>query len=751
VNWELLYCDAITFEQCLDAGRAAEALGQYGGELLSGFYVPDAPHLERWLETERSRLRERAVSAARSLSQLAGRAHDLPEAVRWTHKAVEIAPESEQDVRRLIELMDQAGDRAGALRVYDEYARRLATDYELEPGSETQRVIERIRAHEYAGTSGGADRAGGGVVAGAGAEGSHAREREEVFRQGESAGVAVLDAPGPGTREPVRRAPAPSRAGTALRWLGGLALAALLVVVLRPLFRPATQPDRKSVAAVAPGPPTSVAVLYFQDNSRDGKLGYLAAAITNALIEELSDVRALSVVSNNGVSPYRSNTVPLDSIARVLHVGSMVGGSVESSRDSVRIRVQLIDASNGRALYSDVVTKAMGDEFGLVDGVVRDVADFLRVHLGKEIELKSWQAGTTSVEAWNLVKGADEIRDRAKRMSQAGNPGAAITTLENADAMLVRAQVLDAQWTEPLFLRSRVAEDLGWLNYSPAKPEYAVSWFEKARSFAEAALRIKSDDAALLEQRGELYYLIAQVSPAGSRGAAAADSAAERDLTAATHKDPGRARAWSQLSAILESHGEYAKAKFAAEQAYQADAYLRNSKAIMVRLFTTTFELGQDGEARKWCDEISAKNFDSTAALCRLQLMAWAYQGTPKPDEAWRVVEQSSRSDPPQILALTRPRLIMLVGAVLARAGLADSARAVIDRAAHDAASDPERAFFEAAGRSVAGQGDVALQLLQTYINESPALRNHIGQSRIFSDLRRLPAYRTLSVSRDKS
>ena len=413
----------------------------------------------------------------------------------------------------------------------------------------------------------------------------------------------------------------------------------------------------------------------------------------------------------------------------------MVGGSVESSRDSVRIRVQLIDASNGRALYSDVVTKAMGDEFALVDGVVRDVAGFSARPSGKEIELKSWQSGTASVEAWNLVKGSDEVRDRAERLSHAGNPAAAITAFQDADAMLVRAQALDPHWTEPLFLRSKVAQDLGWLNFSPAKPEYAVSWFEKARSFADAALRIMPDDAELLEQRGSLYYYIAQMSPPGSGGALAADSAAERDLTAATRKDPGRARAWSQLSGILESHGEYAKAKFAAEQAFQADAYLRDAKNIMLRLFATTFDLGQETEARKWCDKISAKYSDSASAFCKLQLMVWGSGGVPKPDEAWRVVEQSSRSDPPQILTVARPRLIMLVGAVLARAGLADSARAVIDRAARDARTDPERAYFEAAARSVAGQGAPRIAAAAVVYQREPVPEkpNVAGRRRIFS------------------
>ena len=79
--------------------------------------------------------------------------------------------------------------------------------------------------------------------------------------------------------------------------------------------------------------PTDVAVLYFDDFSLGGELEYLANGITEALIHELSQVEALRVVSRNGVKPFRDPTISLDSLARVLGVGSIVEGSVEGSGD----------------------------------------------------------------------------------------------------------------------------------------------------------------------------------------------------------------------------------------------------------------------------------------------------------------------------------------------------------------------------------------------------------------------------------
>ena len=51
------WCDAVAFEAALDAGKVAEALALYRGDLLDGFFISDAPEFERWLETERERLR----------------------------------------------------------------------------------------------------------------------------------------------------------------------------------------------------------------------------------------------------------------------------------------------------------------------------------------------------------------------------------------------------------------------------------------------------------------------------------------------------------------------------------------------------------------------------------------------------------------------------------------------------------------------------------------------------------------------
>jgi TolB-like protein len=98
-------------------------------------------------------------------------------------------------------------------------------------------------------------------------------------------------------------------------------------------------------------PKDHVAVMYLEDRSLDGQLLPIATGITEALINEFSDVRGLKVISRNGVAPYRSKAISLDSIARQLRVGSIVTGFVAPVHgDSVRIGVELVDATTGRQM-----------------------------------------------------------------------------------------------------------------------------------------------------------------------------------------------------------------------------------------------------------------------------------------------------------------------------------------------------------------------------------------------------------------
>lgn len=144
---EALWCDVCAFDHACDAGSWTEALELYQGEFLEGFFVSDAaPELEQWIDDQRVRLRRRAVEAAWCLAESSRGEGDEAAAARWGHRALSLAPDDETELRRLVTLLDGLGDRAGALQVYEDFARRLARRYEVEPSAKTQTMIEALRS-----------------------------------------------------------------------------------------------------------------------------------------------------------------------------------------------------------------------------------------------------------------------------------------------------------------------------------------------------------------------------------------------------------------------------------------------------------------------------------------------------------------------------------------------------------------------------------------------------------------------------
>ena len=142
-----LWCDATALEAALAAGDGAAALALYRGPLLDGVYVAGAAtELQDWLDRERLRLRDRAAAAADALATAAERDGRMAEALAAARRGIELAADDEAAVRRYVALLDRAGDRSGALRAYDEYARRLALELELEPAAETRALVQAIRS-----------------------------------------------------------------------------------------------------------------------------------------------------------------------------------------------------------------------------------------------------------------------------------------------------------------------------------------------------------------------------------------------------------------------------------------------------------------------------------------------------------------------------------------------------------------------------------------------------------------------------
>jgi DNA-binding SARP family transcriptional activator len=145
LNAALVSCDAVAFADAVESGDPVEALELYRGDLLTGFHLSESPQFERWLEDERARLKELAAGAAWALAHRHLEDQRLVDAERTAQKALALVPTDESEVRRFVEAIADAGDRAAAVGFFEKFARKLADEYELEPAAETKAVVDAVR------------------------------------------------------------------------------------------------------------------------------------------------------------------------------------------------------------------------------------------------------------------------------------------------------------------------------------------------------------------------------------------------------------------------------------------------------------------------------------------------------------------------------------------------------------------------------------------------------------------------------
>ena len=174
------------------------------------------------------------------------------------------------------------------------------------------------------------------------------------------------------------------------RWMAAIlvgiaALATAFVLRHRAEITSTSTPAWHDPAGAAPGDPTHLAVLYFDADGPDSNLRSVANGLTEDLIDQLGEVQALSVISANGVRPYRGHPFRLDSLGAVLGVGTLVTGKVGGTVAHPSITVRLIDPETGRQRDSRTI-EPTHDVLSLRGEVARQVSFFLRSSLGEEIQ-----------------------------------------------------------------------------------------------------------------------------------------------------------------------------------------------------------------------------------------------------------------------------------------------------------------------------------------------------------------------------
>ncbi len=150
----------------------------------------------------------------------------------------------------------------------------------------------------------------------------------------------------------------------------------------------------------------SLAVLPFESLSNDASQDYFADGMTDELISDLGQIRALRVISRTSVMGYKHAHEPLPQIARELNVDAVVEGTVLHSADRVRITAQLIEASVDRHLWSQSYEGELRDTLELQNKVASAIADQIRINLNPQEQAALKKARIVDPEAYeSYLKG----------------------------------------------------------------------------------------------------------------------------------------------------------------------------------------------------------------------------------------------------------------------------------------------------------------------------------------------------------
>jgi adenylate cyclase len=134
----------------------------------------------------------------------------------------------------------------------------------------------------------------------------------------------------------------------------------------------------------------SIVVLAFDNLSGDPGQDYFADAIAESITAELSRYGGLFVISRNSAFTYKDKSLTAKSIGRELGVRYVLEGSVQKGRDSMRVTVQLIDATEDAHVWAESYDRPLEDILMVQDEIAKRVVSTL----GETI----WQSAARSLD-----------------------------------------------------------------------------------------------------------------------------------------------------------------------------------------------------------------------------------------------------------------------------------------------------------------------------------------------------------------
>jgi eukaryotic-like serine/threonine-protein kinase len=319
----------------------------------------------------------------------------------------------------------------------------------------------------------------------------------------------------------------------AARAAGGLVLAALLTLVAWfTLFRGRGE-------AI-----DSVAVLPFVNVSADPNTEYLGDGITEGLINSLSRLPNLRVVSRSSVFRYKGRDIDPRAAARELGVHAVLMGRVVQRGDRLSVSAELVDVRDDRQLWGEQYNRKLADILGVQEDISREIYEKLQRRLTGEEKVRLAKRPTEDSEAYQLyLKGRYSWNKRTEEGLHRAIEYFSEATERDRNYALAHASLAESYIL------------LGEFSLLPAREAYA-----KAREAATKALEL---DDTLAEAHNALATVKADYDwdwPG-----------AEREFRRAIELNPSYATAHQWYGELLAELGRHEEALAEIKRAQQLD------------------------------------------------------------------------------------------------------------------------------------------------------------------------------------
>ena len=320
----------------------------------------------------------------------------------------------------------------------------------------------------------------------------------------------------------------------------------------------------------------SIAVLPFENFSPAKDNAFFADGIQDDILTSLAKIKDLRVISRSSVMAFRDAAAQnLRHIGRKLGVANILEGSVRKEGDRVVVNVQLIDTRNNRQIWANRYDRTLVDSLGLQGELASEIADTLRATLSDDEKARAAAKPTQNADAYVFYLRANQI---------SRNPDTQLEDYKTAEQLYMQAIELDPNFgLAHARLASVCAEVFRY--YEPTE-----SWRMKARSEAEAALRLQPNLAEGHFALGQCFYWMDQDY----------DRALEQ-FDIASRLSPSNADTRRLIAAIERRQGKWQEALRAYEQVAKLDP---QNPSTARELMYTNSSMRRWPEAARWAEQM---------------------------------------------------------------------------------------------------------------------------------------------------